>query len=186
MSSDSSKYILPKYAFTTIVFIRFLFLLGTVWMKRVGVLIDMFYYDCKNMNSSKFHPATAIFVFSSAVKPWQMTPSRLSWQYNCLEEISVILTWWPTFLLSCWAAELLSCWTAELLSCWAAELLTHADFGGETRAREQQQQAQSGQEHEGVQGEAACKVLNDIKELRSFQSSSSLFVCGYYLVQNVF
>ena len=74
----------------------------------------MFYYDCKNIN-----PATTIFVFSSAVKPWQMTPSRLSWQYNCLEEISVILAWWPTFLLSCWAAKLLSCWATELLSYWA-------------------------------------------------------------------
>ena len=87
----------------------------------------MFYYDCKNMNSSKFHPAATIFVLSGAVKPWQMTPSRLSWQYNCLKEISVILGWRRTFLLSCWATELLVYWAtellaAELLSCWATEL----------------------------------------------------------------
>ena len=61
-------------------------------------------------------------MFRGAVKPRQMTPSRLSWQYNCLEEISVILGWRRTFLLSCWATELLVYWAAELL---AAEVLSY-------------------------------------------------------------
>ena len=99
---------------------------NAVHKPEIGKIDNMFYYDCKNMNSSKFHPAATIFLLRGAVKPWQMTPSGLSWQYNCLKEISLILGWWPTLLLSFWATELLSYWAAELLSLsnWATELLS--------------------------------------------------------------